>query len=594
MSGQPFLVAVAIGPVQDFIAAARRTRDLAYSSQLLSDLAKAVAAFLKSRGAELIFPAPTSDDELRPGLRSMIANKILCLWSGDQPATLLQDARAHLDQTWQAIADQALAQAKSQARGWKVATERFQKQVAQVIEFAGAYVPLARGSGGKSAFRVARDRVEELLAGTKALRDFAPFAGEAGVPKSSLDGARESVIQHAETPAQRRYGLCLQGHEQLCAVGLIKRFGGGDRAFPSTHHLAALPWMRRIAGQARPAVRALIDQLKAIPDIETTSHQPAALKEVWGDLSGAALFRSRVEQAWPAGDPRAGRHATLLEDLFKEAGSAPTPYFALLIGDGDKLGELIDTIGDGEDAMARQQELSRTLSRFAGQVGRLIRDHDGTLIYAGGDDVVAFLPLPNALTGARAIYQSYVDHLSPLTSPLGRQPGFSIGLAVGHALAPLQNTLDAARAAERLAKGPAGRNSLGIIIEKRSGSPTSTYLKWTDFDDFQHLADWFAQGLLPRGLPYEIRRLAADLATPRIGQGLTGPQFATIAQAEIQRILAMKKTAPGGLPSDLTPLLKRRLHGFTSAGQAVSPTALALLADHTVAALTFAHRRNPS
>jgi hypothetical protein len=32
-----------------------------------------------------------------------------------------------------------------------------------------------------------------LLAGRKACRNFGPGAGEAGVPKSSLDGARESV-----------------------------------------------------------------------------------------------------------------------------------------------------------------------------------------------------------------------------------------------------------------------------------------------------------------------------------------------------------------------------------------------------------------
>ena len=57
-----YLVAIAIGPVQDFIAAARRCRDLWYGSWLLSEISKAAALELQERGANLIFPAPEQDD----------------------------------------------------------------------------------------------------------------------------------------------------------------------------------------------------------------------------------------------------------------------------------------------------------------------------------------------------------------------------------------------------------------------------------------------------------------------------------------------------------------------------------------------------
>ena len=41
-----------------------------------------------------------------------------------------------------------------------------------------------------------------LLAGRKNCRDFLPAKGDAGVPKSSLDGQRESVLKptHASGP----------------------------------------------------------------------------------------------------------------------------------------------------------------------------------------------------------------------------------------------------------------------------------------------------------------------------------------------------------------------------------------------------------
>ena len=44
-----YLFSVALGPAQEFIAAARRTRDLWFSSWLLSELSKAAA--VADRGA---------------------------------------------------------------------------------------------------------------------------------------------------------------------------------------------------------------------------------------------------------------------------------------------------------------------------------------------------------------------------------------------------------------------------------------------------------------------------------------------------------------------------------------------------------------
>src|SRR5204862_1418878 len=62
-----YLVSIALGPVQEFIAQARRTRDLWYGSHLLSELSRAAARHLADGGAELIFPAlARGDDELLP------------------------------------------------------------------------------------------------------------------------------------------------------------------------------------------------------------------------------------------------------------------------------------------------------------------------------------------------------------------------------------------------------------------------------------------------------------------------------------------------------------------------------------------------
>ena len=52
-----YVMVISIGPVQGFIASARRTSDFAYGSRLLSELAKAIALKLHTDGHTLVFPA---------------------------------------------------------------------------------------------------------------------------------------------------------------------------------------------------------------------------------------------------------------------------------------------------------------------------------------------------------------------------------------------------------------------------------------------------------------------------------------------------------------------------------------------------------
>src|SRR6266849_8991144 len=76
-----YLFLVNIGPVQTFIASARRTRDLWFGSWLLSEFSKAAAQEIvnASAGNSLIFPAPHNEKLLQPGSPLNVANKIVAL-----------------------------------------------------------------------------------------------------------------------------------------------------------------------------------------------------------------------------------------------------------------------------------------------------------------------------------------------------------------------------------------------------------------------------------------------------------------------------------------------------------------------------------
>ena len=115
------LLLIALGPVQDFIAQSRRTRDLWYGSHLLSELARCAARTLIHGGAKLIFPDLAKgqdsklDVELEPCLSPLrpqqhvnagqpplsIANKILAeLPANIDPAALARTVRNDVMAFW--------------------------------------------------------------------------------------------------------------------------------------------------------------------------------------------------------------------------------------------------------------------------------------------------------------------------------------------------------------------------------------------------------------------------------------------------------------------------------------------------------------
>jgi len=151
-------------------------------------------------------------------------------------------------------------------------------------------------------------------------------------------------------------------------------------------------------------------------------------------------------------------------------GLAPSPYYSLLLADGDRMGKAID----GLTTPADHRCLSGLLADFASKVPDIVRRHKGSLIYAGGDDVLAFVPLHTALDCARELavdFNQRFDKKFPIDEDgVIRYPTLSAGIAVAHHLEPLQDGLTLARDAEKKAKGIPGKNALAVIVDKRSGA----------------------------------------------------------------------------------------------------------------------------
>ena len=125
------------------------------------------------------------------------------------------------------------------------------EQVDDVVEFYAAWVPLQT----PEEYQTARAHVMRLLAGRKNCRDFKQAEPHPGLPKSSLDGMRDTVLcgpakdedpqtYRASWPKATRRKLRVRTGEQLDVVGVVKRTAEGTKPYPSVSRVAADPWIR--------------------------------------------------------------------------------------------------------------------------------------------------------------------------------------------------------------------------------------------------------------------------------------------------------------------------------------------------------------
>jgi len=140
-----YLYVLSIGPVQDFIAAARRTRDLWFGSHLLSEISKAAAKEIADYGGLLIFPnlkKEKLDPSSSPNAPN-VANIILAevqLPDGEDPSYLNKRAQAAAKDEWAQYAKGAKCLAENLSEGF-VNEEIWEEQVCDVLEFYSAWIP---------------------------------------------------------------------------------------------------------------------------------------------------------------------------------------------------------------------------------------------------------------------------------------------------------------------------------------------------------------------------------------------------------------------------------------------------------------------
>ena len=580
-----YVLTLSIGPVQGFIASARRSRDLWSGSWLLSEMAKAAAKSLFEAGAKMVFPFvdEATKDRLEPCDRMddnfSVGNKIqVQVEVADDAAVrdLVEQAKAAAQSRFETIARQArqVLQARQDLNA-ALRDEIWQMQLKDYLEIQAAWARIT-----EKGYSDASQRAASALAARKATRDFKSTGASNAwdkrfmLPKSSLDGARETVFLEkangdADLSDVARRKLGLSRSEQLDCAGIVKRLGGNSEQFTPVTRVAADAWLQ---GLPEDELRNLCNAYEPLIALNLATRVKGN-QGIYADFpfDGQLLYRNRLDAALSDNKNSADASEKLsklknvLKTIWHKYGE-PCSYWAMLLADGDRMGELLDRAKTIEE----HQAITEALSTFAESVPAKMRDSRAQCVYAGGDDVLGFVALDKAVDCADALRQAFSACLKKVSDVLKAEkaPTLSVGLAICHISTPLGNVRRLAKHAEKVAKGdnyPADqqRNGLGITLSVRSGSDSDWRVQWSDeagLSAFEKWKKWYREKKISSRIAYDSRDIfmRTDFSP---SNDLSSELHQNIRQAEFARMLDKARDMEGGnLDNEVQEALKRRLN----------------------------------
>lgn len=515
---------VSIGPVQGFVSQSRRTRDLWGSSYLLSFLSAHAMRGAEKAGGGIVRPR-VEEDELYQWVKGRR--------SGDPPriGSVPNHFVAKVDGEVSVVARRA---EEALMDAWCKVHEAVWCDFVAPVEASGLDVRSIWDRQVRAFWEIAWTAADDpaqkgLLARRKHWRDHWPpdepgdkctvmhdLQELSGYVRSEGKQDRDNQERFWSDLRKRVGRLDIRENERLCAVALTKRLfpKNAKKAlgwnvdglhWPSTVHVGAVPWIKRVGTAAPELARSYADAVKAVAgeagdfarldanwfhseSVENGDRCP--LREEYSDDVRSKEVRGKLKQ--------------MLREIAKKTdGKAgrplgyPPKYYALLLADGDRLGKLVSELGG--------QTVGRALAEFTSRVQSIVEKNDGVTVYAGGDDVMAMLPLPTAIPCADKLSRRYQEAFGDIGGAKNRAT-LSAAVVFAHIRYPLSSVIGRAhRLLDDVAKDENGRDSLAVGVLK----PGGTYCQWA--------TTWTRRVRAPAGLD----KLAAHLGEADGDPGLS-------------------------------------------------------------------------
>lgn len=502
-----------LGPVQGFVAQARRTRDFWAGSFILSWLAAVAMKSTTAQGGIIQFPAP--DDNFMQWLegngtgatptQGSIPNRFKALIPANinfKPTLVTQAVQA----AWKALADVIWQEDLSFLGEDSKARKIWNRQIPAFWDMSWVLVENEADSSALDRRKNWRTYAASNEGGVKCtmMEGWQELSGESSPNRQDLDRFWVRVIENGKLGMKND----LAKNETLCAIAFVKRrfsryfhvvkasFAEKDgyqkqkhwkihgwkvsSNVPSISYIAAAPWLYQLVTQADDAA------LKALQTAVSSITEQDERATTLPLLSQKRLGQKAIEFNKLLSSDGNVFFPNLLEneDLFPNTNTQPTqralklamasanlkeasPFCALLLMDGDLLGKQMSQV---EKQPAITQSLDKFINGESNQkrksVKTLVEEHNGFLVYAGGDDVLAILPLEYAITCATVLRTHYLKCFEGS----GVNSTISAAIEFIHMNTPLTQVLkDAHDLLDKVAKDGAGRDALAVRVWKRGG-----------------------------------------------------------------------------------------------------------------------------
>lgn len=480
-----WLLKLGVAGVQPFIAQARRTRDLAAGSRLVSRMTFAAASCAKAGGGEQVLPGAKTSVKGFP-------NQVLFRWTGCEPGELSVQANAMVSAVrWEltSIVDQLIETDDPALQ------KTLSQHVLEATELCWVAVPV-----GEDGYQAAFVSLQQAFEARKRTRTFGQLAmlpegdpiwtcqvcGERpGVVGPKVNGIRKH-LQLKDRNSKHRIGddrLCV-----VCAARRLWAYRSGElERVPTTLRLS----LSRLERQS------LRDQgLKRQLD-EASNEFGSVLDCKRKDIEAALDHACRT------------RYRSLLE----------CSYYALVVADGDHMGRWMSGQYKeaDEELEVHQARLSRCLAHFSESLEEWVRIAERSIcpVYLGGDDALLLCSLDDLFPLVFQIRDGWNAALTSELFPSDRRPTMTLHASVVHAKEPLQGVLNQARHEIEETKEALGRDCLSILGKVHAGGEVLMRLQWSEVSPLvaaiETLSSWRLadNGQLPQADEIKRRQKAA-------------------------------------------------------------------------------------
>ncbi|SHK23692.1 type III-B CRISPR-associated protein Cas10/Cmr2 [Thermocrinis minervae] len=550
-----YLTVFSFSPVQSFIEASRKLKDLFTASYILSYLTKETA---KDYQDSLVFPMEVKDDSNKANWPlANYPNRFVILTEEKVDCEKLKE---NFNNAWRGIWEKVLKYLKDKYENFpedqfKLHVQNYFQTFCHCQEFIDRdkwkqlldYKEDDNEDYGSNPYVYTYDIAERILGSKKSRRFYKPLFdkykhGDHYPDGCTLCGERLHLALDWKELQNKLPKGYLAESEKLCGVCLVKRlawdevFSAKNQSevnFPSVEEVAGIKFKKAFIDKlekdedlqksienifellpskfkinTNPIFIKILEEDKNIPAIDKFASFVNIDSEVFRRFDDE-FWLKELEEEYPEEIGKIKEAFNKLKQLFEREDLKGyrhrNAYYAILLADGDDMGRWLGPKKDfrGEELTDEfHKNFSKKLSDFAGSV---IKDKKMPFlpVYAGGDDILAFLHPLDALDYA-------YEKVEEFKNTLWGKGSMSAGILITHVKSHLQMALKYVRDLEKKAKNfkrISQKGSLCIGILTHSGNFRSVVLNWEDLDTLKKLIEAFKSEDLSSNLAYTIREI---------------------------------------------------------------------------------------